>query len=101
VIRVSGDRWEYVAGQTVVKAYHLTLNEAANPKQIDLELLDTAGLRGAPVKMHGIYAFDGNTTARVLLGPASEPRPESLDDTDGGVQILTKVKFDEAAQPQR
>ena len=49
-IRVAGDSWEYVTA-TTSKAYRVTLNDAANPKQIDLELLDTAGLRGAPVKM--------------------------------------------------
>ena len=100
VVRVSGDRWEYAAGPTT-KAYRVTLNEAANPKEIDLELLDKVGLIGAPVKMHGVYAFDGNKTVRVRLGTAYEPRPATLDDPDGGVLVLTKVKPEQDAQQKK
>jgi len=87
VIRVSGDNWEYVGG----KAYRMTLNESA--KEIDLELIDASGLVGAPVKMHGNYAFVGNKTVRVKIGPALEPRP-FLEESDGGVLVLTKVKLE-------
>ena len=55
-------RWEYVGG----KAYRMTLNESA--KEIDLELIDTSGLVGAPVKMHGIYALH-----RQPDGPRADP----------------------------
>ena len=51
----------------------MTLNESANPKQIDLDLIDTKGLRGAAVKLHGVYAFDNNKTVRIRLDPALEP----------------------------
>jgi uncharacterized protein (TIGR03067 family) len=95
-VRVAGDRWQYVAGGEDGKAYRLTLNEAADPKQIDLELLDTVGLRGAPVKMHGVYAFDGNKTVRVRIEPALLPRPATLDDPDAVVWVLTKVKIEPA-----
>ena len=100
-VRIAGDRWQYVAGGADGKAYRLTLNEAADPKQIDLELLDTAGLRGAPVKMHGVYAFDGNKTVRVRIEPAILPRPTTLDDPDAVVWVLTKVKIEPAPGPQR
>jgi uncharacterized protein (TIGR03067 family) len=96
-IRVTGDRWEYVTDATT-KAYRVTLNETANPKEIDLELLDVAGLRGARVKMHGVYAFDGNKTVRVRINVTTEPRPATLDEPDANVWVLTKVKLE--AQPK-
>lgn len=98
-VRVSGDRWESITPATS-RAYRVAVNESASPKQIDLELLDTAGLRGAPVKMHGIYSFDGNRSARVVMGPANEPRPTNLDDPEGTVWLLTKVKLEEKAPPE-
>jgi uncharacterized protein (TIGR03067 family) len=94
-VRVNGDTWEYVGG----KAYRMTLDESANPKQIDLELIDTTGLRGAAVKMHGVYVFDGNKTIRVRINPASEPRPTTLDDPDATVWVLTRVKLERNPEP--
>jgi uncharacterized protein (TIGR03067 family) len=87
-VRVVGDTWEYVGG----KAYRMTLNEAA--KEIDLELIDTSGLVGAPVKMHGIYAFTDNRSVRVLIRPALRPRPKSLDDPDEMPLEMRKVKLE-------
>jgi uncharacterized protein (TIGR03067 family) len=87
-VRVNGDTWEYVGG----KAYRMTLNESA--KEIDLELIDTTGLVGAAVKMHGIYAFTDNRTVRVLIRDTSRPRPKSLDDSDEMPLVLKKVKLD-------
>ena len=69
-VRVSGDRWQYISNGQEARAFRMTLNETANPKQIDLELIDTKGLRGPPVKMHGVYAFEGNKTVRLRLDPA-------------------------------
>ena len=45
-VRVSGDRWQYISNGQEARAFRMTLNESANPKQIDLELIDTKGLRG-------------------------------------------------------
>jgi hypothetical protein len=87
VIRVTGDTWEYIGG----KAYRMTLNESA--KEIDLELIDTSGLVGAPVKMHGIYAFTDNRSVRVLIRPALRARPKTLDDPDEMPLELKKVKL--------
>jgi uncharacterized protein (TIGR03067 family) len=95
-IRVSGDRWEYVGG----KAYRITLNEAANPKEIDLDPLDLPKLIGPPPRLHGVYAFDDNKTARVILGPAILPRARSLDDPDA-VLVLTKVKLESSPEPRK
>jgi uncharacterized protein (TIGR03067 family) len=89
-IRVTGDRWEYVGG----KVYRIVLNEAANPKEITLEFQNVTGLRGPLPHLHGIYAFDGNQTARLCLSPVSDPRPTTFDDPDAQVQVLTKVKLE-------
>jgi len=99
-IRVAGDRWEYVT-VAASKAYRVKLNEAARPKEIDLELLDTTGLRGAPVKMHGVYVFEGNKTVRVRINDTTEPRPTTLDDPDANVWVLTKVKLEPDALPKK
>jgi uncharacterized protein (TIGR03067 family) len=99
-VRVSGDRWQYISNGEEARAYRLTLNESANPKQIDLDLIDTKGLRGAAVKLHGIYAFDNNKTTRVSLDPALEPRPTTLDD-DELVRVMTKVKLERNPQPEK
>jgi uncharacterized protein (TIGR03067 family) len=95
-VRVSGDRWEYVGG----KAYRITLNESASPKEIDLEPLDLPKLVGPSPRLHGIYAFDDNKTARVVLGPAILPRAKSLDDTDA-ILVLTKVKLEAEIPPRK
>jgi uncharacterized protein (TIGR03067 family) len=87
-VRINGDTWEYVGG----KAYRMTLNESA--KEIDLELIDTTGLVGAAVKMHGLYAFTDNRTVRVLIRDTSRPRPTVLDDPDELPLTLKKVKLE-------
>jgi uncharacterized protein (TIGR03067 family) len=94
-IRVSGDRWEYVGG----KAYRMTLNEAANPKEIDLEPLDLPKLVGPPPRLHGVYEFEGNNSVRVILGPAILPRPKSLADPDV-ILVLTKVTLETEPRPE-
>jgi len=99
-VRVSGDHWQYISNGQEARAYRMTLNESANPKQIDLELIDTQGLRGMIPKLHGIYAFDGNKMVRVRLDPAVEPRPTTLDDEDL-VRVLTKVKLERNPQPEK
>jgi uncharacterized protein (TIGR03067 family) len=98
-VRVEGEHWEYIASTTGVKAYRFRLNEAADPKEIDLELIDTAGLRGAPVRMHGIYRFDGNRSVKVVMAPGLEPRPRSIDDAEQPVLELRRVKLDRDPQP--
>jgi uncharacterized protein (TIGR03067 family) len=99
-VRVTGDTWTYIAAGGDGKAYRITLNEAANPKTIALELIDTSGLRGPAPKMHGVYAFEENTKVRVRLKDATQPRPKSLDDPEATDWILTKVKL-EPASPER
>ncbi|HJZ57566.1 MAG TPA: hypothetical protein VKE74_21535, partial [Gemmataceae bacterium] len=37
VFRVSGDRWQSIANAVEGKPYRITLNEAADPKEIDLD----------------------------------------------------------------
>ena len=91
-IRVSGNTWEYVGG----KAYRMTLNESA--KEIDLELIDTSGLVGAAVKMHGLYAFTDNRTVRVLICDTSRPRPKALEDPEEMTLELKKVKPEQRPQ---
>jgi uncharacterized protein (TIGR03067 family) len=94
-VRVNGDTWEYVGG----KAYRMTLNQSA--KEIDLELIDTTGLVGAAVRMHGLYSFTDNRTVRVLIHDAHRPRPTTLDDPDEVPLVLRKVKLDQETQGGR
>ena len=101
VVRVEGDRWQYQAGPTDGKAYRLTVNEAADPREIELELIDAPKLKGPPVKIRGVYAFDGNNTVRLRINPATQPRPKTLDDTDAMEWVLTRVKLQEAPEPGR
>jgi uncharacterized protein (TIGR03067 family) len=93
VIQVTGDRWQSVANGVAGKPYRITLNPAANPKQIDLDPIETTGLRGPLPKLHGIYAFTGSGTVHVRVNDTTEPRPETLDDPDAVVWQLTKVQF--------
>ena len=99
-VRVEGDRWSYVVTARPGLTYRLALNPAATPKEIDLTQIgagdkvatNTHGPgRGSEVKLHGVYAFDGDT-ARVALAPGVEPRPTSLDAVDGPPTLtLTRV----------
>jgi uncharacterized protein (TIGR03067 family) len=101
VIRVTGDTWTYVAGGMPRGSYRLTLNPAASPKKIDLLMLGPDGeplvrpggpLVGAEVRLRGVYSVEKDR-ARVVLAPASEPRPASLDDPgDAQVLSLERVK---------
>jgi uncharacterized protein (TIGR03067 family) len=99
-VRVTGDTWTYVAAGRGGRAYRVTLNEAADPKEIDLELIDTAGLRGPAPKLRGVYAFEGNTKVRVRLNDLTQPRPKSLDEADATDWVLTKVKLEPAPPPR-
>jgi len=99
-IRIEGDRWQYISNGQEARAYRMTLNETTNPKQVDLELIDTQGLRGMQPKLHGVYAFDGNKTVRVRLDPAVELRPTTLDDEEL-VKVMTKVKLERELHPQK
>jgi len=89
-VQIIGDRWQHLPGG---KAFRITLNESANPKEIDLELLDVTGLKGGAVKMRGVYTFSDNKTVRVGVKDATQPRPKSLDDADATDWVLTKVKL--------
>jgi len=101
VVRVEGDRWQYQAGPTDGKTYRLTVNEGADPREIELELIDAPKLKGPAVKIRGVYAFDGNNTVRLRINPATQPRPKTLDDTDAMEWVLTRVKLQEAPIPGR
>ncbi|VTT97680.1 unnamed protein product [Gemmataceae bacterium] len=96
-VTVTGDRWENLGG----KAYRLTLNEAADPREIDLELIDAPKMTGPAVKLHGVYAFEGNNTVRMRVAPGTQPRPKSLDAADVPEWVLTRVKLQEAPGPGR
>ena len=98
VIRVEGDTWSYHSGGPFGRSYRLTLRPEANPKEIDLALLGddsqpvtfTHGVgRGAEVKLHGIFAIDGDAV-KVALGVAT--RPKNFEDEDAQVLILTRDK---------
>jgi len=94
VIRIHGDTWQSIANAVEGKPYRITLNTASNPRQIDLDPMETTGLRGPLPKLHGIYAFASTSTVRVRVNDLSEPRPTTLDDPEAVVWELTRVKLD-------
>ncbi|MBA4188181.1 MAG: hypothetical protein C0467_09205 [Planctomycetaceae bacterium] len=91
-VSVASDRWEHQGG----KAYRVTLNEATDPRGIELELVDAPKLVGPAVKLHGVYAFDGNNKVRIRMAPGTQPRPKTLDDNESPEWVLTRVKLQEA-----
>jgi uncharacterized protein (TIGR03067 family) len=93
VVRVEADRWQSVANAMEGKAYRLSVNEAADPREIDLDPLDAAKLIGPAPRLHGIYEFESDKLARVRLNPATLPRPKTFGEPDAVVWVLTKVKL--------
>ena len=98
MVRITGDRWQYVAGGQDRQAFRITLNEAANPKEIDLTGLtpdgkaaSVTGDRGKQEAfvMRGVYAID-KKTLKVSLAPGNQPRPTALTAPHPLVQTLTK-----------
>jgi uncharacterized protein (TIGR03067 family) len=98
LVRVKGDRWVYVAGGEERSFFRVKLNEAANPKEIDLTRTTPDGKpasstndRGQQeaVVMRGVYAID-KKTLKVSLAPGTQPRPTDLTAPHPAVQTLTK-----------
>jgi uncharacterized protein (TIGR03067 family) len=98
-VRVTGDRWQMLVGGREGKAFRLTLDESTNPKGIELELLDTTGLRGRTPKLHGVYAFEGNRKVRVRVRVVTQPRPKFLDDSNATDWLLSRVRLEPTPQP--
>ncbi|MCE9563637.1 MAG: hypothetical protein K8U57_16475 [Planctomycetes bacterium] len=96
VIIIQGDQWQHQAGPVEGKAYRITLNEAVNPREIDLEQIETRKMVGPLPKLRGVYAFENNKTVRLRINPGPQPRPKSLDDPDAMEWVLTRVKLQEA-----
>jgi uncharacterized protein (TIGR03067 family) len=96
VVQVKAEHWLSVANAVEGKAYRLTVNESVNPKEIDLEPVDTAGLIGPTPRLHGIYAFENNRKVRVALNPGVLPRPTTFEGADAVVWMLTRVKLEES-----
>jgi uncharacterized protein (TIGR03067 family) len=92
VVRISGDRWKYIAGGREAKTYRITLHEEKSPKEIELTLLDAAGNPAGRYGSHGVYAIEDHTV-RVLVKPLNEPWPKDLDDPNAIVWVLNRVKL--------
>jgi uncharacterized protein (TIGR03067 family) len=90
-VRVTGDRWVYVADGKEAGRYAITLRPAASPKEIDLVQLGPDDRPTANV-LRGVYTIDRDR-ARVVTAPGDEPRPTELDAADGPPGwILERVK---------
>ena len=90
-VRVTGDRWVYVADGQERMRYAMTLRPEADPKEIDLAQLGPDDKPTGAV-LRGIYAIDRDR-ARVVAAPADDPRPTELDAEDGPPGwILERVK---------
>jgi uncharacterized protein (TIGR03067 family) len=92
VVRIAGDRWQSSANAVEGRAYRIMLNEAANPKEIDLDPVDPGRFVGPAPRLHGVYAFEDNVTVRVRVNDTTGPRPNALDGPDAVVWVLLKVK---------
>ena len=90
-VRVTGDRWVYVADGKEGLRYQMTLRPETDPKEIDLVQLGPDNKPTAKV-LRGIYAIAGDR-ARVVTAPDPLPRPTELDADDGPPGwILERVK---------
>lgn len=96
VIRIEGTTWSYHSGGPFGRSYRLTLHPEANPKEIDLALLDESGQpatfthgagKGKEVKLLGIYEFDGDAV-KLALGVTT--RPKSFEDDEAQALRLTR-----------
>jgi uncharacterized protein (TIGR03067 family) len=99
-VRVKGDRWVFLVGDTEQKRYTAVLRPGADPKEIDLTLLgpdDKPRMaprdgKPAPVVIRGIYVIEQNR-AKVAVAPDPEPRPAKFDDAEpAGVWLLERTK---------
>ena len=91
-VRISGDLWKNLGSGKEVRSYRIELNESANPKEIELILLDADGKPLGGYRSHGIYTID-RKTARIIVEPVNKPRPKTFDDPDAVVWELKKVKL--------
>jgi uncharacterized protein (TIGR03067 family) len=90
-IRVTGDRWVFMADGQDLGRYAMTLDPEADPKEIDLVKLDSDD-RPTDIVLRGVYTIDRNR-ARVVTAPSPLPRPSDFDDPDGPPGwILERVK---------
>jgi uncharacterized protein (TIGR03067 family) len=91
-VRITGDRWQYLAAGREGKAYRIKLNETADPKEIEMILLDAEGNPVGGYRSYGVYTID-RKTARVLVLPVNKPRPTDFNHPDSVVWELSKVKL--------
>jgi uncharacterized protein (TIGR03067 family) len=92
IVRVTGDRWVYVADGKEMHRYTLVLRPDVNPKEIDLVMLGADDKPTAFV-IRGVYTIDRDR-AKVAHAPSPEPRPATLDETDpdsAGLWLLERA----------
>lgn len=90
-IRVTGTEWQYRFGEKDAKRYTAVLRPEANPKEVDLTMLDREG-KPTQFVLRGIYELERNR-ARVATAPDPDPRPTEFEAADGGtVWLLHRVE---------
>jgi uncharacterized protein (TIGR03067 family) len=93
-VRVTGDRWAFVADGKETARYAITLRPDASPKEIDLVKLGPDDAPTGPVS-RGVYTI-GAGRAKVVHAPAPAPRPAATDDADpnaaGTVWLLDRAQ---------
>jgi uncharacterized protein (TIGR03067 family) len=83
----TGDKFKIDTGSPDVKESTFKLDSAKNPKQIDF----AGEEKGAPVKMKGIYAFDGDSLKICLIvDPAARPTEFKTDEKTKSVRMVLK-----------
>lgn len=87
-IRVTGDRWVYIADGKERGRYALTLRPEAEPKEIDLVQLGPGDQPTAFV-IRGVYTIERNQ-AKIAYAPNPDPRPTGFENAD--VWLLERVK---------
>ena len=98
-VRVTGDRWVFVADGQEGKRYAMTLRPDANPKEIVFTMLapdDKPKMlkhdgKAVPVVLRGVYSIERDR-AKVVTAPGDQPRPTSTDAPDVTVWFLERVK---------
>jgi uncharacterized protein (TIGR03067 family) len=100
MVRVTGDRLAYVAGGEERSFFQVSLNEAANPKEIVLTRVTPEGKAASAmnaqgkqeaVALRGVYRIE-KATLKLALAPPDRSATTNLDDPPPLVQTLSRRK---------
>jgi uncharacterized protein (TIGR03067 family) len=88
----SGDEFSIKGGdQTIIKG-KFKIESSKNPKQIDMELVETPKEEQKGKTVHGIYALDGDTLKFCANEPGADERPKEFSAPAGSKHFFVTLK---------